>query len=316
MDRLACVCVDAPQKLILSGHVTVSLTLGCGPFCREKKSVWFCLCVCDLIEPGTCFLLLGEKYLNYLQQTCQLTSPRVAVGTKIPYLHHSCFFPSPPEVGLQWWHCRKVIPVKTKYSVWCLLVSLVCSGLPACTAYSVLIEVTEGARAAGWKPDETCFHDQQTAAEKKKKNLFHGIYSCARKAAPNLRDWFCLFVSAQPHQCGLVGVIQVATHFGSIVRRVHCDGVMEEVKNEHKKLITCKKKKKKVRENTSLMQWCQSFITWHTKWNVSLIFLDSFHALMWERARRKSLERWGPIPKKSLEGDWANLLSATFKVDQ
>lgn len=120
----------------------------------------------------------------------------------------------------------------------------------------MLIEVTEGARAAGWKPDETCFHDRQTAAEKeKKKNLFHGIYSCARKAAPNLRDFFffflsfslffCLFVSAQQHQCGLVGVIQVATNFGSIVRRVYRDGVMEEVKDEHKILIKCKNRGKK-----------------------------------------------------------------------
>lgn len=31
--------------------------------------------------------------------------------------------------------------------------SLVCFGTPACTACSVLIEVTEGSRAAGPKPD-------------------------------------------------------------------------------------------------------------------------------------------------------------------
>lgn len=36
-------------------------------------------------------------------------------------------------------------------------VALVCLGLPACRAYSVLIEVTEGTRAVGSKPDKTDF---------------------------------------------------------------------------------------------------------------------------------------------------------------
>lgn len=233
MDRLACVCVNAVFLLIWSSKTDFIRSHHCQFDTRlwsllswrgEKKSVWFCLCVCVLIEPGTCFLLLGEKYLNYLQQTCQLTSLRVAAGTKIPYLHRSLFVFSRTEEGLQWWHCRKVIPVKTKYSVWCLLVSLVCSGLPACTAYSVLIEVTEGARAAGWKPDETCFHDQQTAAEKGGGEISFTGFTPARGRLRRTWGSFCLFVSAQQHQWGLVGVIQVATQFGLIVRRVYREG--------------------------------------------------------------------------------------------
>lgn len=42
-----------------------------------------------------------------------------------------------------------------------------------------------------------------------------------------------------------MGVVQIATHFGSIVRRVYRDGVMEEVKDEHKKLNVKKKSEEK-----------------------------------------------------------------------
>lgn len=65
---------------------------------------------------------------------------------------------------------------------------LVCSGLPARSAYSALIEVTEGARAAaGCEPDETA---QRTGGKK----LFHVIHSRAKAAASDLGDFFIVFV--------------------------------------------------------------------------------------------------------------------------
>lgn len=137
--------------------------------------------------------------------------------------------------------------------------------------------------------------------EKKKKNLFHGIYSCARKAAPNLRDLFsvsCLFVSAQQHQRGLVGVIQVATYFGLIVRRVYRDGVMEEVKDEHKKT-----------EFTAMLV--------HILTHQMEGFLNFFWIHFTCSCGKEPIERvWKGEAHSKEKGDWANPLSATFKVDQ
>lgn len=102
----------------------------------------------------------------------------------------------PKGAGYQWWSSTENINDASKNKtmhVWCLLLSLVCSGLPACRAYSVLIEVTEGTCAAGSQPDKTDFMArlQRLLVPENALNyfFFSGFTSLWGEAVSNLGDF-------------------------------------------------------------------------------------------------------------------------------